>query len=414
MFQTSAFGHTYAAAGPASVGVRIYDATVQTVSFARNVELQKLRLEKRRLNMQEAQMAANRENANRNFELADTRYELERRRLEMDDADRQQKREMAMQQFQQSMADRQAARDFRDREFQARQQEAQDAREFRRSEAEFNRGLRREELDWQRQYRQMTMDDRREDRETRRAQQELTRGQYEASQAERQRTASEAARRERNNVLQAGGYELKQGEEPKAGYRLYEGPEGSRYAVPVAQQKQTAEKKPQYTTATIDKAMSGVDSRMAEYANAIKAGEEGETPMDDTQKETAMAQQRGLKAMDAYKSAAYLNNDLLRAMPPSFVADIDWAGLPAEAVDDFMKYLNNGVFDNPNMNTLIKRRLSDAAKEERERRDAEAKKQKEKEEKARKEAEALDGLRKKDDFPDRNRDMNRLRWGFGL
>lgn len=403
MFQTSAFGHTYAAAGPASVGVRIYDATVQTVSFARNVELQKLRLEKRRLNMQEAQMAASRENANRNFELADTRYELERRRLEMDDADRQQKREMAMQQFQQSMADRAEARDLREREFQARQQEAQDAREFRRSEAEFNRGLRREELDWQRQYRQMTMDDRREDRETRRAQQELTRGQYEASQAERQRTASEAARRERNNVLQAGGYELQQGEEPKTGYRLYEGPEGRRYAVPAVQQKQT-EKKPQYTTATIDKAMSRVNSRLTEYADAIKAGKEGETPMDDAQKETAMAQQRGLKAMDAYKSAAYLNNDLLRAMPPNFVADIDWTGLPAEAVDDFMKYLDNGVFDNPNMNALIKRRLLDAAKEEKERRETEKKKAEQARDKQDKETgQTASGL-----FPDKYKDFGRM------
>jgi hypothetical protein len=259
----------------------------------------------------------------------------------------------------------------------------------------------------------MTMDDRREDRETRRAQQELTRGQYEAAQAERQRTASEAARRERNNVLQAGGYELQQGEEPKTGYRLYEGPEGSRYAVPVAQQKQ-AEKKPQYTTATIDKAMSRVNSLMSEYTDAIKAGEEGETPTDAAQKDTDMARQRGLKAMDAYKSAAYLNNDLLRAMPPNFVADIDWTGLPAEAVDDFMKYLGNGVFDNPNMNALIKRRLLDAAKEEKERREAEAKKQKEKEEKEQKEGDGLEGLQRKGDFPDRNRDMNRLRWGFGL
>ena len=354
MFQTSAFGHTYAAAGPSTVGVRIYDAQVQAVSFARKVELQKLGLEKRRLEMQEAQMAANREASQRKFDLAEERFALERQRLDIDDADRQQKREMALAQFQQTMAERAEDRRMKEEEMSWRRQNAQ------------------EERDWQRQYRQMTMDDRRDDREVRRAQQELTRGQYEASRAERQRTASEAARHERNNVLQAGGYELKQGEEPKAGYRLYEGPEGSRYAVPVAQQKQ-AEKKPQYTTATIDKAMSGVDSRMAEYANAIKAGEEGETPMDDTQKETAMAQQRGLKAMDAYKSAAYLNNDLLRAMPPSFVADIDWAGLPAEAVDDFMKYLNNGVFDNPNMNTLIKRRLSDAAKEEQERRAAEKK-----------------------------------------
>ena len=376
MFQTSAFGHTYAMAGPASVGVRIYDAQVQAVSFARRVELQKLALEKRRLEMQEAQMAANREASQRNFDLAEERFALERQRLDIDDADRQQKREMALAQFQQAMADRAEDRRMKEEEMLWRRQNAQ------------------EDRDWQRQYRQMTMDDRREDREVRRAQQELTRGQYEASQAERQRTASEAARHERNNVLQAGGYELKQEEEPKTGYRLYEGPEGRRYAVPVAQQKQAAEKKPQYTTATIDKAMSGVDSRMAEYADAIKAGEEGETPMDDAQKETAMAQQRGLKAMDAYKSAAYLNNDLLRAMPPSFVADIDWAGLPAEAVDDFMKYLNNGVFDNPNMNTLIKRRLSDAAKEERERRDAEAKKQKEKEEAEQGQAERKGGTRK--------------------
>ncbi len=395
MFQTSAFGHTYATAGPADVGVRIYDATVQAVSFARKVELQKLGMEKRRLEMQEAQMAANREAGQRNFDLAEERFALERQRLDIDDADRQQKREMALAQFQQTMAERAEDRRMKEEEMTWRRQNSQ------------------EERDWQRQYRQMTMDDRRDDREVRRAQQELTRGQYEASRAERQRAASEAARHERNNVLQAGGYELKQGEEPKAGYRLYEGPESSRYAVPVAQQKQ-AEKKPQYTTATIDKAMSRVNSLMSEYTDAIKAGEEGETPMDAAQKDTAMARQRGLKAMDAYKSAAYLNNDLLRAMPPNFVADIDWTGLPAEAVDDFMKYLGNGVFDNPNMNALIKRRLLDAAKEEKERREAEAKKQKEKEKKEQKEGDGLEGLQRKEDFPDRNRDMNRLRWGFGL
>ena len=197
---------------------------------------------------------------------------------------------------------------------------------------------------------------------------------------------------------------MQQGEEPKTGYSLYEGPEDRRYAVPAVQQKQT-EKKPQYTTATIDKAMSRVNSRMTEYADAIKAGEEGETQMDNAQKETAMAQQRGVTAMDAYKSAAYLNNDLLRAMPPNFVADIDWTGLPAEAVDDFMKYLDNGVFDNPNMNALIKRRLLDAAKEEKERRAAEKKKAEQARDKQVKETgQAASGA----SFPDKYKDFGRM------
>ncbi len=169
MFQTSAFGHTYATAGPADVGVRIYDATVQAVSFARKVELQKLGMEKRRLEMQEAQMAANREASQRNFNLAEERFALERQRLDIDDADRQQKREMALAQFQQTMAERAEARDLREREFQARQQEAQ-------KKQEFDQANRQAQLDMQRQ-RQESIDNYRASRLELMREQQRTRGQ---------------------------------------------------------------------------------------------------------------------------------------------------------------------------------------------------------------------------------------------
>lgn len=158
MYQTSAFGHTYATAGPSTVGVRIYDAQVQAVSFARRVELQKLAMEKRRLEMQEAQMAANREASQRNFDLAEERFALERQRLDIDDADRQQKREMAQAQFQQTMEDRAEARALREQEMLAKRQEA----ELRRKDEEAKR---QEQLALQQQ-RQQSLDNYREKRLT--------------------------------------------------------------------------------------------------------------------------------------------------------------------------------------------------------------------------------------------------------
>ncbi len=209
MFQTSAFGQTYASVGDPSVGASIYAAAKQEVDFARMVERQKLNLQKRQLRMQEAQMEANRQAQQQNYELAQSRFKLEQKRLDNDFAIRQEERDMAERRYElaleeqrqrtrrqaqldaEARAQRRLDNDYRERQFQASEEDRRRGRDLQQQQLEMTQ----EQREWDNAFREEQAQLNEQDRVERRDMawlQHMDNNDY----RERQFQANENARRE--------------------------------------------------------------------------------------------------------------------------------------------------------------------------------------------------------------------------
>lgn len=125
------YSTVYAGAGGPEVGGNIYSAQREQVQFARMVELQKLGLEKRRLNMQQAAMAAQQKNSDRDYNMAMMRFNLEKEKLDRDYEQSQWDREYKEREFKQFVEQKQRENDQWQQTYEQNERKmAQDQQQF--------------------------------------------------------------------------------------------------------------------------------------------------------------------------------------------------------------------------------------------------------------------------------------------
>ena len=125
MIQQGGYGQIYGASGGgAGVGVGILDAAQANVNFARQIELQRLALQKRALRQQAAQMRAQQKERSRQQDLALLSLQLQERRLDMEDAQNQFRNDALVRSYEQQQARLARQDEMEERKFSLAQREA--------------------------------------------------------------------------------------------------------------------------------------------------------------------------------------------------------------------------------------------------------------------------------------------------
>lgn len=374
MFQTSAFGQVYAGVGGGDVGASIYDAQRENVTFARYVERQKLSIQKRQLAQREAQMEAQRESAQQNYELAQAKFELERQRLDQDYEDRQFKRRQMLEAYKDAS---------RIREQQYQDKQAAEA--------------------WDRQVQESIQEHKAKELDFRRAQEQGR--QY------------ESRRKEFNDLAKLNARRLGDGEKPGAGEYPYVAVDGSSWAVPrtvvnstagqaagapnIPRQSLTDQRMKQamspleqikqdntkvseadfldwlvdFTEANSDNAeahrlFSGVVddvraglSDKATHSEVMEAllsgkGMEGSESALETLSSSWDAEKRRRAAISSvlnnYMSQTALNPELVSVLTPAQLAAVKWKEVALEDLDTLNDFIMSGVYDKESVMGILR------------------------------------------------------------
>lgn len=420
MYQTTGYGQTYASGGGAAVGAAIYGAQRSQIQFARMVESQKLQLEKRRLNQQQAALAAQQKNSERDYNMAMMRFNLEREKLDRDYEQSQLDREYRERVFRQDMAEKERmAQQWKQTyeqnerkialdqsQFEARQNQQQNQfdasnalnwAQLDQRQTEFNTKMDEErqqndvrnqlnDMQLQLQERQQLSAEARDWARIDQTQQQIDNGEYHKQIAEKQsqeqidqswakleqlsrqreEQQEEALRKEKNQLQQLGARELAAGKDPARGYSRWTAADGSVWEVPRTSHegKKTQAKAPALTA--VSKALAPVDMIIERLETEDVNLQQKEMPlsalvnlgeMNELIRKAKQQREDVLLFLANYKARAHVDTLLLRALTPQAISLADWQNMTASKLKLLNDYLAAGKFDDDMCNAEMARLL---------------------------------------------------------